>query len=448
MQIEIPDLCLILLIGASSAGKSTFAKQHFIPSEIVSSDACRRMVADDENDQSASADAFRLVHHIVSMRLRRGRLTVVDATNLWADDRKALLRIARENYVPSIAIAIDVPEEVAQQRGQERPDRDVPPEVIQRHVSQFNQARSRLKTEGFYKVFVLDAPEEVARAEVVRRPSPTDRRHEHGPFDFIGDVHGCAGELEALLEMLGYVKRPAPPLAWQTYPWRYAHPAGRKALFVGDLVDRGPRILDTLQLAFNMVTAGNALTVPGNHDDKLMRWLKGRPVKVAHGLDNTVAEIEALPREIQPEFRRRILEFFEVLPSHYVLAGDKLALAHAGIKARMLGRTAGRVRDFTLYGETSGETDEFGLPVRYNWAAEYQGDTMIVYGHTPVIDAEWENKTINIDTGCVFGGKLTALRYPEMELVAVPARRTYSPPKRPIGSGMVDRPPDSDSSAA
>ena len=118
--------------------------------------------------------------------------------------------------------------------------------------------------------------------------------------------------------------------------------------------------------------------------------------------------------------------------SHSVLDGGKLVVAHAGMKEEMQGRGSGAVRDFALYGETTGETDEFGLPIRYNWAAEYRGKATVVYGHTPVPEPEWLNRTINIDTGCVFGGKLTALRYPEKELVSVAARATYAVPARPF----------------
>jgi polynucleotide kinase-phosphatase len=102
------------------------------------------------------------------------------------------------------------------------------------------------------------------------------------------------------------------------------------------------------------------------------------------------------------------------------------------MKQEMQGRGSGKVRDFALYGETTGETDEFGLPVRMNWAAEYRGSAMVVYGHTPVPRPEWLNNTVNIDTGCVFGGKLTALRYPEKQFVSVPARRTYCESRRPF----------------
>src|SRR5204863_2243151 len=126
--------------------------------------------------------------------------------------------------------------------------------------------------------------------------------------------------------------------------------------------------------------------------------------------------------------------------SHFVLDDGKLVVAHAGMKEIMQGRGSGAVRDFALYGETTGETDEFGLPVRYNWAAEYHGVAQVVYGHTPVPQPEWLNRTINIDTGCVFGGKLSALRYPEGELVSVPARRVYAVPARPLAGTHAAEP--------
>jgi protein phosphatase len=181
-----------------------------------------------------------------------------------------------------------------------------------------------------------------------------------------------------------------------------------------------------------MVAAGSAFCVPGNHDMKLMRKLRGKEVNVSHGLAQSLVEIDALPKEIREPFCTQLEKFLDSLVSHYVFDGGKLVVAHAGMKAEMQGRGSGKVRDFALYGETTGETDEFGLPVRYNWAAEYRGSAMVVYGHTPVPEAEWLNRTVNIDTGCVFGGKLTALRYPEKEFVAVPAARMYCEPARPF----------------
>ncbi len=191
-------------------------------------------------------------------------------------------------------------------------------------------------------------------------------------------------------------------------------------------MDRGPNIPEVLRLVMDMVAAGVALCVPGNHDMKLLRKLRGRDVQLTHGLAESLAQLE---RE-SPEYRQRVSECLDSLVSHYVFDDGKLVVAHAGMKAEMQGRASSRVRDFALYGETTGESDEFGLPVRYNWAAEYRGKAIVVYGHTPVPEPEWLNRTINIDTGCVFSGRLSALRYPERELVSVPAARVYCEPAR------------------
>lgn len=254
-----------------------------------------------------------------------------------------------------------------------------------------------------------------------------DRRDERGPFDFIGDVHGCAGELEALLIKLGY------DVAWRgTRADAYVTvtpPAGRRAVFVGDLVDRGPRAPDVLRIVMSMVEAGVGFAVPGNHDVKFQRWLDGKDVKPTHGMDRTIAQFDPQPKA----FRGAVRSFFRTLPIYLWFDAGAIAVAHAGIKEEMLGRASGDVRRFCLYGETSGETDKFGLPIRYHWAAEYTGRTTIVYGHTPVPDAEWVHTTLCIDTGCCFGGKLTALRWPEREIVTVPAGDIYTMPVRPFG---------------
>ncbi|UOQ77446.1 polynucleotide kinase-phosphatase [Hymenobacter sp. 5516J-16] len=214
---------------------------------------------------------------------------------------------------------------------------------------------------------------------------------------------------------------------------RVTAPAGRRALFLGDLVDRGPASPQVLRLVMSMVQGGQALCVPGNHDIKLLRYLNGKQVAEKHGFAETVAQLA-------PEseaFKSQVRQFLDGLVSHYVLDGGKLVVAHAGMREEMQGRGSGAVRAFALFGETTGEIDEFGLPVRYNWASEYRGRAMVVYGHTPVPDPEWLNNTIDIDTGCVFGGRLTALRYPERELVAVPAAQVYCEPVRPLRPAEV-----------
>jgi protein phosphatase len=432
MKIAIPKLSLVVLIGPSGSGKSTFARKHFLPTEILSSDACRALVSDDENNQAVTDEAFALLHHIAERRLSLGRLTVIDATNVQPEARAPLVALARQQHCLPVAIVLNLPESVCHERNRRRSDRAFGPHVIRNQRSQLRRSLRRLQREGFRHVFILETPEEVEAAVIERVPLWNDRTSERGPFDIIGDVHGCADELEQLLDKLGYVQT----FSAETEPgWSnvgYVHPHGRKAIFLGDLVDRGPRILDTVRIVRNMMQAGAALCVPGNHDMKLLKKLKGRDVQITHGLAQSLAEIEGLPADARPAFTQSLAEFLDALVSHYVLDGGKLVVAHAGMKAEMQGRGSGKVREFALYGETTGETDEFGLPVRHNWAAEYRGAAMVVYGHTPVPEPEWLNRTVNIDTGCVFGGKLTALRYPELEFVSVPAARAYCEPARPF----------------
>ncbi|GGR27425.1 polynucleotide kinase-phosphatase [Deinococcus ruber] len=418
-SISIPDFCLVALIGASGSGKTTFARQHFRPGEVLSSDAFRLLVSSDENAQDATQDAFDALYFVARKRLARGLLTVIDATNVQPDARKHLVTLAKEFDVLPVALVLDLPEEVLRDRGRTRPDRTFGPHVTGQQVSQLRKSLGKLQAEGFRQVTVLRSADDVQAATLTRIRLYNDLKHEHGPFDFIGDVHGCLTELCELLETLGYRVNEA---------LEVTPPPGRTAVFLGDLVDRGPDTPGVLRLVMGMVVAGTALCVPGNHDEKLGRALRGEKVKVAHGLERS---LEQLARET-PEFRRTVAEFIRGLVSHYVLDEGRVVVAHAGMKAEYQGRASGRVRTFALYGETTGETDEFGLPVRLNWAAEYRGQATVVYGHTPVPRAEWLNRTIDIDTGCVFGGALTALRYPERELVSVAARQVYSEPVRPL----------------
>ena len=430
MSIQIPKLALVVLIGPSGSGKSTFAGKHFLPSEVLSSDYCRGLVSDNENEQSATGDAFEVLNFVAAKRLARGRLTVVDATNVQSEARSPLVQLARKYHCLPVAIVFDLPEKVCHERNRNRDDRTFGPHVIRQQKSQLRRSLRGLKREGFRHVYVMETVEEVESAAVERVPLWNDRTNEHGPFDVIGDVHGCADELEALLAELGYVPTPAGKVDPLWGDAVYRHPAGRKAIFVGDLVDRGPRVVDAVRMARNMVQFGSALCVPGNHDMKLLKKLTGRDVQITHGLAQSLAEIDALGDDLRQPFSKSLAEWLDALVSHYVLDDGKLVVAHAGLKEEMQGRGSGKVRDFALYGETTGETDEFGLPVRMNWAAEYRGKPMVVYGHTPVPHPEWLNNTVNIDTGCVFGGKLTALRYPEKEFVSVPAKQTYCQPSR------------------
>jgi protein phosphatase len=418
VKITIPELSLVVLIGPSGSGKSTFAARHFKPTEVLSSDEFRGLVSDDENDQSVTKDAFDTLHFVAGKRLALGRLSVVDATNVQREARRPLVELARSHHTLPVAIVFDLPERLCIERNSDRPDRNFGPRVVRQQLSQLRRSLRGLDREGFRRVFVLRRSEDVETVEIERQPSWTDRSTDHGPFDIIGDVHGCYDELVTLLEKLGYAVADDGSAA--------VHAEGRKAVFLGDVVDRGPNTPAVLRLVMGMVASGSAVCVPGNHENKLVRALRGRDVQVTHGLAESLAQLE---RETA-EFRQQVLEFLDGLVSHFVLADHRLVVAHAGMREEMQGRASAAVRAFALFGETTGETDEFGLPVRYPWATEYRGRATVVYGHTPVTKAEWVNNTINIDTGCVFGGALTALRYPERELISVPAVQTYYEPVR------------------
>ena len=261
-----------------------------------------------------------------------------------------------------------------------------------------------------------------AHASVVARP--VRPKPDRGPFDLFGDVHGCIDEVRALLELLGY------SLDGDVI----RHPGGRRVVFLGDLVDRGPDTPGVLRMVMASDAAGTALAVVGNHDDKLRRALIGRPVKVTQGLAESLAQLEGASKT----FCAAIVRYVETMPSYLILDGGALLAAHAGLPRRFHGREDKRTRQVAMFGLTTGRTDEDGLPERLTWAADYAGPPAVAYGHTPVIEPTWSNDTIDIDTGCVFGYRLSALRWPEREVVWVPARRVYqqkSGPFRLVGPG-------------
>ncbi len=421
MQISLPELALVLLVGPSGAGKSTFAHKHFLPTEVISSDHCRAMVCDDENNQSATADAFEILHLIAAKRLKAGRFTVIDATNVQPEARKSLIKLARQCYAPTVAIILDMPLWVCLDRNTRRQDRTLAADIIRNQRGLLQGSLLGLEKEGFRQIHRFSNPEEVEQLHILRKPNRTNQKVETGPFDLVGDVHGCFDELYSLLQILGY------RISQTNAGFEVYHPDGRKLVFLGDLVDRGPKTPQTLRLAMDAVNSRDAFCVSGNHDAKLGKALQGHKVSLTHGLAESMQQLES---ESQA-FREKVAGFLRGCPSHYVFDGGALVATHAGLREEMHGRDTGKVRAFCQYGETTGETDEFGLPIRYPWAADYRGRAMVVYGHTPVVEPQWQNNTICIDTGCVFGGRLTALRYPEKELVSVPALTQYYLPSRP-----------------
>lgn len=414
-KLAIPELSLVLLVGPSGSGKSTFARRHFKPTEILSSDGARALICDDENDQICTQEAFELLHTIAGKRLKRGKLTLIDATNVQPESRRSLIELARHYHVLPVAIVLNLSPQICLERNRGRSNRNFGKEVIRRQHHQLQcSLRSLKRREGVTRVHLLRTVEQIEEVEIIRERTWTNKVEEKAPFDIVGDIHGCFAELEELLQKLGYqIERGE--------RYTITHPEGRRLIFLGDLVDRGPNSPKVLRLVIDAVASGIAFCVNGNHDEKLKKKLMGGEVTIAHGLQQTLDQLAAESEE----FGREVLHFLQGLRSHYLLDGGKLAVAHAGVKEEHLGRGSPAIREFCLFGETTGEIDKFGLPVRYDWAREYRGETLVIYGHTPILQPEWINNTLNIDTGCVFGGKLTALRYPERELVSVQAAQVY-----------------------
>ena len=388
MNISLPELALVVLIGPESPAKRAFVKTHFAGDEVYEPDL-----------------------PILQARLEAGKLSVVDAANESVHDRAPFHTLARSEYVEPVAIVFDLSSKV-------------------RDSARTQQLARRLKAldkEGFHRTWLIESDAMAASAMVRREPLPQRRPELTGPFDIIGDIHGCYDELDELLNWLGYL--PASSASGSSV---YRHPQGRKLIFLGDLVDRGPRVIDVLNLVMSMAGEGH-LCVPGNHDVKLARKLKGHDVLVAHGLQASLDQIASLPIARRDSFTHQYCEFIGSLPHHYLLDSGKLVVAHGGMKEPMQGRAGGHAREFALFGDTRGEIDAYGLPVRHNWAEGYSGQALVVYGHTAIKEPAWLNNTVCIDTGCVFGGKLTALRYPERELVQVKAHKVHFPSRKPLG---------------
>ena len=365
MTIEIPELCLVVLMGAAGAGKSTFAAARFKSTEVVSSDLCRALVADDEDDQAATPAAFEVLHLIASLRLRRRRLTVVDAVDARPRDRRPLLELAAERDCAAVAVVLGLPEELCVGRDRLRPGRTVGARVIAEQHAAVERSLPGLREEGFAAVHVLRTPEEVEAAKVRRIPLPVNRRWERGPFDVIGDVRGRLDALLGLLDRLGYPVERGPA----GDPVVAAHPDARRAVFVGDLGGAA-----VARLVRDLVEGGVALAVRGDEDDGLAGRLPGPDSAFLRGL-----------------------------PSHLVLAGGTLVVAHAGIRADMQGRDSPRVTAFCLRAEPG-------------WDAGYRGRAVVVHGHDSASCPRWVGRTAGVGVARA----LTALRFPERQFVTAP----------------------------
>ena len=381
-------MAVIVIIGNKHNEKKAFLKKYFDKEELI-----------DE----------KMIEEQLEKRLEEAKLTVIDMRDLDNNTYEEIIRIAKRQHCMPVAIMFDIEciesNSIQNKDGQEMSSEDL---------------IEKLEKKGFKKVYVLKNLREVNKARIQRIKLANNKRKVQGPFDIIGDVHGCYDELCKLLEKLGYIVN-------QDQDIVYA-PHHRKVIFLGDLVDRGPKIVKVLRLVMNMVKREQAYCVLGNHDGKLQRKLRGSNVQVAYGLEKTVEELE----KESEQFIQEVRQFLDHLVSHYVFDEGKLVVAHAGLKEKLHGRESAKIREIAMFGPTTGKVDEHGLPIRVNWSKQYKGSAMVVYGHTPQVMPRIVNNTINIDTGCVYGGRLTAFRYPEQDIVDVQAKDIYYEAARPF----------------
>ncbi|MDN4492918.1 polynucleotide kinase-phosphatase [Ureibacillus aquaedulcis] len=437
MEIVLPYAGIVLLVGPSNSGKSTFLKQlidkgQILPSEIISSDEFRVRVSNLEfidwahrwkdvseslyNDyQRISAEAFSLMEATIEARCRLNKLTFVDATHLYPDDRKRYIEFGKKHHVPVVTLVLDVNQDVLLERDKKR-ENPRGTKRIKQQYQVFKREKRFIKKEGYLETYFISDTNET---EVSRRNSnPLYLEIENG-IDIIGDIHGCYDEMIQLLEQLGYEKN-AEEL--------YVHPEGRKFLSLGDIMSRGPESLKTMSFFLHHVNENLAYMIDSNHGWKIARWLDGKNVTLAHG-DELVAEDfkQYKDKEKIEQLKHELKTFLLKAPSHYVLTKQgipTLVCTHAGIKDEFIGKQSDDISDFCRYGDHEG-VNETGRPIRKDWTIHHKTSTLIVWGHDPKPKPLVINNTINIDQGVVFGGELTAFRYPEKEFVAVQAKKDY-----------------------
>jgi protein phosphatase len=328
----------------------------------------------------------------------------------------------------TLLLVLNTPKDMCMQRDGTRIwPTPVGKEVLNNQFHQFQDTLASITQEGDDGVVVI-TNEEVNKLHVRVEPLSTERPEEHGPFDIIGDVQGCLDELHQLLGQLGYLEN-------SSQVWR--HPDKRRVIFLGNLVNRGPNSLGVLQLVARMVKAGQALYVQGNHCNRFYRYINGHHTALDQGLETTVAEFMALPTPERAEIAALVKDLIGTAPPYLLLDNGKLAVAHAGLKDTMLGRLSDRIFYFCLYGHTTNSTNVKAalersteeIVVAENWAEHYRGKPLIAYAQAPkaATGPEIHNNTVNLDQGCVFGGRLTAMCYPERSFVQVKAAHSYYP---------------------
>ncbi len=440
--LELPVGAIVLLMGASNSGKTTWLQQQveqgmLQPDEIVSSDRFREMVSGLEHldwrrasrDESEvlyqqyrliSERAFRLMEEVVQARCRLNQITWIDATHLQEADRAIYVDMGRRLHVPVLIVALDVPEKVLLERDR---DRKHPRgrERIKQHYRNFRSQMYSLRKEGFQQVHLLRA-QQLAALQIIRLPHPLLRDIGAG-IDVIGDIHGCYDEMLELVQQLGYVADEA---------GIYRHADGRLLVSVGDVMSRGPRSLDTMRFWQRQLAAGQGFMVDSNHGWKVARYLQGRQVKMAHGDELFVAELEQYEQEhgtdALEQLKREFRDMLLAAPSHLIFVKNGVhcvVVTHAGIRDHYIGKQSNRISDYCRYGETVAGQDS-DKPIRTDWFNQHESGELIIWGHDPRLQPSIVNRTINIDQGVVFGGQLTAYRYPEQSFVAVDAKHDYA----------------------
>ena len=441
MRIQLPYAGIVLVMGPSNSGKTTWLKQWIadgiiLPSEVVSSDDYRKLVGDVEHIdwkghrpaeadalfetyQAISKEAFDLMKSLIEARARLNKLTIVDATHLYASDRKAYIELAQRLHQPIHAIVLDVEQSILLERDQQR---DFPRGTrrVKQQAQVFKREKRSLKREGFDRI---DSVTDVSTVEVARRQTNPLHLEADNGIDVIGDIHGCFDEFLTLLNRLGYERND---------DGLYVHPEGRTFLSLGDIMSRGPKSLETIRFFMRHIDAGIAHMIDSNHGWKVLRWLDGRHVTMKHGDEAVVAEFEAYEAEHGTEatetLKASVRHLLKQAPSHYVLTTNGVATAvcaHAGIRDTFIGKSSPAVSDFCRYGDTAG-FDAAGKPIRKDWTVDHQSSVLVLWGHDPRLRPLRINQTMNLDQGVVFGGSLTALRYPEQETVSVEALRDYA----------------------
>lgn len=418
MEIVLPEIAIVLLLGPSGSGKTTFAKKHFPDREVLHLEEMFTLFAAERSDNDLSADALDTLHFLLEKRLKQGLLTVVDGDFNTQKSRMLIRGIARKYPSDLIGIWLDLPESVLAQRQVASEGSGAAMAMARLQTASLEAHIESFLPEGFHSVHRLQSVAAVEAVAFQRTQFSCNQRELQGPFDIIGDVHGCLNELESLLEKLGY--QPVPDTKDGSY---FSHPEGRTAVFLGDLISRGPHSSQVVAGVMEMVAHGSALCVQGNHEASYLQHLAGEEIDSGHGMQAAIEQMAGSPLS----FQELAHTFMAELPPHLVLDQGRLVVAHAGLKARMHGRQSADITGFARLGETTGPTNELGREIHPTWAEEYDSQTLVVHGHVPVPEPTWTNKVLNLDTGCVFGGKLSAFRYPERELVTVAAAQEYAP---------------------